>query len=61
LPEGCHESTRRYSIARILNRKQARENASISRETLLEHNRAILDCEAKGESKGLNPAPPKVY
>ncbi len=64
MPEGRRESTRRYLIARakaILDSERARENASVSRETPLEHNRAILDREAKGESEGSNPAPPKVY
>jgi hypothetical protein len=43
----------------ILDREQAHENASVSREMPQDH-KAILDCDAKGESEGLNSAPPKV-
>ena len=44
----------------ILDSERARENASVSRETPLEH-RVILNREAKGKSEGSNPAPLKVY
>jgi hypothetical protein len=43
----------------MLDWEQARENASISRETLQEH-KAILNCKEKRESKGSNFALPKV-